>query len=39
MVTPHGGHCGFLSDASATDDGYWAERQIVDFAEEALARG
>jgi predicted alpha/beta-fold hydrolase len=33
IVTPHGGHCGFVSDAGATDDGYWAERQVVEFAE------
>ncbi len=32
IVTSHGGHCGFLSPAGASDDGYWAERQIVDFA-------
>ena len=29
----HGGHCGFVSVQSAEDDGYWAERQIVDFVE------
>ncbi len=33
MVTAHGGHCGFLSDGTIGDDGYWAERQVVDFAE------
>jgi len=27
----HGGHCGFVGPASAGDDGYWAERRIVDF--------
>ena len=27
----HGGHCGFVGSASAEDDGYWAETQIVDF--------
>lgn len=33
VVTQHGGHCGFLSDRrDERDDGYWAERQIVDFA-------
>jgi len=33
VVTKHGGHCGFLADpAGEGDDGYWAERQIVDFA-------
>ena len=30
-VLPHGGHCGFVGVRSASDDGYWAERQIVDF--------
>jgi predicted alpha/beta-fold hydrolase len=34
IVTPHGGHCGFVTAGSATDDGYWAETQIVKFAEE-----
>ena len=34
MIVPrHGGHCGFASDANGEDDGYWAETQIVDFAE------
>ena len=33
VVTQHGGHCGFLADAGgAGDDGYWAERQVVEFA-------
>jgi len=33
LVTKHGGHCGFLSASNGPgDDGYWAERQIVDFA-------
>jgi uncharacterized protein len=27
----HGGHCGFVGQRSAMDDGYWAENQIVDF--------
>jgi len=27
----HGGHCGFVGSASAEDDGYWAETQIVEF--------
>ena len=34
VVTPHGGHCGFLEHASGNGDGYWAERRIVDFAME-----
>jgi len=33
VVTTHGGHCGFLADRNGgEDDGYWAERQIVEFA-------
>ena len=32
IVTPHGGHCGFLEHASGDHDGYWAERRIVEFA-------
>ena len=37
IVTPHGGHCGFVTDASGDDDGYWAERRIVEYAEELLS--
>jgi predicted alpha/beta-fold hydrolase len=33
-ISRHGGHCGFVGPASAGDDGYWAERQIVDFVEK-----
>jgi predicted alpha/beta-fold hydrolase len=33
-ITRHGGHCGFVSSPSASDDGYWAETQIVNFAEQ-----
>ena len=32
-VCAHGGHCGFVGPASGEDDGYWAERQMVDFVE------
>jgi len=33
IVTEHGGHCGFLGiPADASDDGYWAERQVIAFA-------
>ena len=35
-VLPHGGHCGFVGVRSATDDGYWAETQIVDFVARQL---
>jgi len=34
-VTRGGGHCGFLTDEphpTRIDDGYWAERRILDFA-------
>ena len=30
-ISAHGGHCGFVADASGEDDGYWAETRIVDF--------
>jgi len=34
VVTKYGGHCGFVTEpAGSDDDGYWAENQIVDFAE------
>ena len=33
VITRHGGHCGFFERAGSGSDGYWAERQIVDFAE------
>ncbi|MGC4085617.1 MAG: alpha/beta fold hydrolase [Vicinamibacterales bacterium] len=32
-LTRFGGHCGFVGRATAGDDGYWAERQIVRFVE------
>ena len=32
VVTPHGGHCGFVSRRSnGSGDRYWAERAIVEF--------
>ena len=38
-LVPHGGHCGFVGTRTATDDGYWAEAQIVNFVtEQGLAR-
>jgi uncharacterized protein len=34
IVTRHGGHCGFLTEAGGPgDDGYWAENRIMDFVE------
>ena len=38
VVTPHGGHCGFLQRESETCDGYWAERTIVEFAADICGR-
>jgi len=37
VVTRHGGHCGFVSNANGSDDGYWAERRLVGFAETLTA--
>jgi predicted alpha/beta-fold hydrolase len=35
VITTHGGHCGFVARrVNGTDDGYWAERAIVDFVGE-----
>lgn len=35
VVTPHGGHCGFMETGGNGDGayGYWAERSVVRFAE------
>jgi uncharacterized protein len=30
-ITPYGGHCGFVETPRDGYDGYWAEREIVDF--------
>jgi len=38
-LTPHGGHCAFVGPRTAGDDGYWAERAIVDFAEAHCGSG
>jgi len=41
IITQHGGHCAFVSDAQndgAEDDGYWAEMEILRFAQEQTAR-
>lgn len=39
IVTPHGGHCGFVANTNGGDDGYWAERQIVEFASLITDQG
>jgi predicted alpha/beta-fold hydrolase len=33
IVTDHGGHCGFVERPAPGYDGYWAEREIVRFAD------
>ncbi len=39
VMTRHGGHCGFVTAASRDDDGYWAERQAIDFVTAHAAPG
>jgi predicted alpha/beta-fold hydrolase len=37
LLTLEGGHCGFVSDTrSYEDDGYWAERRVVEFAKQRM---
>ena len=36
-LTQCGGHCGFIEEASAGYDGYWAEREIVRFLTEHVS--
>jgi predicted alpha/beta-fold hydrolase len=31
QLTAHGGHCGFVEQSCDGYDGYWAERQIIEF--------
>ena len=35
-ISKHGGHCGFVGETSALNDGYWAENQIVEFIARRL---
>lgn len=36
IMTRHGGHCGYIEGRRANgDDGYWAERRVVDFVVDA----
>jgi uncharacterized protein len=35
FITQHGGHCAFVGEANGYD-GYWAERQVVDFISRRL---
>ena len=36
VITPNGGHCAYLERRSGEYDGYWAEREILRFAQHAL---
>ena len=36
IVCAHGGHCSFIGAPAPGDDGYWAERVIVDFAAQQV---
>ena len=36
-LSPYGGHCGFVGRPTNGDDGYWAETQIVEFVDRAIA--
>jgi len=36
LITRHGGHCGFIEAARDGYDGYWAEREIVEFVERRV---
>ena len=38
VVSPHGGHCGFISEPSPGDDGYWAETAAMTFFERVRPR-
>jgi predicted alpha/beta-fold hydrolase len=38
VITRYGGHCGFVGRPADGDDGYWAERQVVDFAAAPTTR-
>jgi predicted alpha/beta-fold hydrolase len=38
-LTRHGGHCGFATVPHNGDDGYWAERQVVEFVKAEMGSG
>jgi uncharacterized protein len=37
VITPYGGHCAYLERAAGDYDGYWAEREIMRFADAQLS--
>jgi predicted alpha/beta-fold hydrolase len=36
VMTPHGGHCAYVERATPGYDGYWAERELLRFAQAAV---
>jgi predicted alpha/beta-fold hydrolase len=36
-ITPHGGHCGFVSEPPDGNDAYWAEHAVIAFVAERAA--
>ena len=38
LLSEHGGRCGFVGPADGDEDGYWAERQVVRFFDQAAHR-
>ena len=40
LITPaKGGHCGFVQQARASEDSYWAENRIIEFVQRGLQTG
>jgi uncharacterized protein len=35
VITNHGGHCAFIEERNGEYDGYWAEREVVRFAQRS----
>ena len=38
VITPHGGHCAYVERTDGEYDGYWAEREVVNFATSHVRR-
>ena len=38
LITPHGGHCGFVAEARNGSDGYWAEQVAIEFCARQFVR-
>jgi predicted alpha/beta-fold hydrolase len=36
VITPHGGHCAYVERQAPGYDGYWAEREILRFAQHII---